>query len=152
MITVRRSIVPDVSVIARDMRPEDRDEVWAAAGVTPHRALMLGYLQSTECFTIYEGETGRQVAMFGHCVMEKGVSSTIWLLASTHLVPHKWTFLRESRKWLDHIHAQSPLLYNVVDQRNVMHLRWIEWLGFRFIRVIPEYGFQKLPFVEFAKV
>lgn len=152
MITVRRSIIPDIPVIAKDMRPEDRAEVWAAAGIIPHRALMLGYTMSSECFTIYEEETGLQVGMFGHTVVEKGLASSVWLLASTHLVGHKWTFLKESRKWLDHIHSQSPLLYNVVDQRNDLHIRWIEWLGFKFVRVIPEYGFQKLPFVEFAKV
>lgn len=152
MITVRRSIIPDVATLAKTLRPEDEAEVRAAAGIAPFRALMLGYTTSTECFTIYEEETGRPVGMFGHRIVEKNVCASIWLLASTHLVQHKWKFLRESRRWLDHIHSQTPLLFNVVDQRNTLHLRWIEWLGFKFIRVIPDYGTEKRPFVEFAKV
>lgn len=48
--------------------------------------------------------------------------------------------------------AQTPILFNCVDQRNEVHINWLRWLGFKFVRIIPEYGIQKLPFIEFVRI
>lgn len=152
MITARRSVIPDIPPIAVDMRPADRDEVMAAVGMNPHQALLQGYLSSTECFTIYEIDGGLPVGMFGYTEVEPKLSACVWMLGSNRLLKNRWTFLKRSREWVDYIHARYPMMYNVIDRRNTLHIRWIEWLGFKFVRIIPNYGTQKLEFVEFVKV
>lgn len=150
MIDYRSSIITDIPHLATNIRPEDRDEIWAALGETPRQALMRGYLHSTECFTVHD--EGKPVCMFGYKVFEKGLYGSVWMLASTDLSSHKWRFLRRSEECLSRMHGACPLLFNVVDQRNDLHIKWLRWLGFRFIRIIQNHGKQGLPFVEFARL
>lgn len=152
MITVRRSIVPDVFPIAKDMRDADRDEVAAAVGMPPDQALLQGYVSSTECYTIYEINGGTPVGMFGFTEIDPKLSACVWMLGSNRLLNNQWTLLRRSKEWVNRIQSRYPLLFNVIDRRNSLHIRWVEWLGFKFIRVIPQYGKQKLEFVEFVRV
>lgn len=152
MIEARRTIIPDIPPIAASMRPEDKAEVLAASGETPYNALFHGYVGCDECFTVVHCNTREPLAMFGYKVMEKDVCAVVWLLASTRLVDYKWSFLRQSHMWMNYMQGKAPLLYNAVDQRNIVHIRWLEWLGFRFIRVLPSFGKQQLPFVEFARL
>lgn len=133
------------------MREADRQEAWANAHLTPLDALKHGYVYSAEAFTIYRIEDKLPVAMFGYTKPD-ALYGGIWLLGSKELENHSVRFLKESRYWLNHIQDRVPLLFNVVDQRNTTHIRWIEWLDFKFIRVIPEYGAEKLPFIEFARI
>lgn len=133
------------------MREADRQEVWAGACTTPLKALKHGYVYSAECFTIYRVADGLPVAMFGYTRYD-ALCGGIWLLGSKELENHAIRFLKESDYWLNHIHSKVPLLFNVVDKRNKEHIRWIEWLGFKFIREIPEHGHEQRPFIEFAKL
>jgi hypothetical protein len=149
LITVRKSIVPDIHEVAQTMRPEDVAEVYAGSGDSPHKALVKGYLHSTECFTLVKGG---KLGMFGYVKAKDEPCAAVWMLASTNLLKHKWAFLRQSREWVDYMQAQSPVLFNCVDQRNEVHISWLDWLGFRFVRTIPQYGHQKLPFIEFVRI
>jgi len=152
MIEYRHSIIPDIPIVAADMRPEDRDEVWAALGETPRKTLFGAYVSSTECFTIYHVASGKPLAMFGYRITEPKICASIWMLAGTGLTEHRWTFLKRSKALINYIQSRAPLLYNTVDRRNDLHLRWLEWLDFKFIRTIPDFGNLKLPFVEFARL
>ncbi len=148
-LLVRRTIVPDIAHVAAHMRQEDIEEIKAGAGEEPMRALMHGYLASDECYTI---DTGTQpLGIFGYKVLEKGVYASIWMLATDGLVDHKWAFLRQTRGWIEYLQEQAPLLYNIVDQRNDVHIAWLKWMGFKFVRVIPDHGPEKRPFIEFVR-
>lgn len=133
------------------MRIEDAQEVWASSHDTPLKALLHGYIYSEECYTIYRIKDGLPVAMFGYTRVDP-LHGGIWLLGSKELENHPVRFLKESKYWLNHIQESVPLLFNVVDCRNTTHIRWIEWLGFSFIRTIQEYGPDRLPFIEFARM
>jgi hypothetical protein len=45
-----------------------------------------------------------------------------------------------------------PLLHNFTDARNVVHHRWLRWLGFNFIARHERYGAAGLPFLEFVRI
>lgn len=152
MIEYRHSIIPDIPIVAADMRPEDRDEVFAALGETPKSTLLKAYVSSTECFTVYHVNSGKPLAMFGYRITEPKVCASVWMLAGTALMEHRWTFLRRSKPLINYIQSRAPLLYNMVDCRNAVHIRWLEWLDFRFIRIVPNFGHLKYPFVEFARL
>ena len=149
-VDVRYSRYYDVSLIAQDMRQADIDEVFACSGRSPKRALEYAMEHSTECFTVVAKQTDLPLAMFGY--RTEGLCSIVWMLGSNELYKYRMDFLRKSRKWCDYLQEQSPILYNLIDQRNTVHIRWLEWLGFKFVRVVPEYGVLSLPFIEFVRV
>ena len=84
--------------------------------------------------------------MFG--VSKEGA---IWLLASDEIYRIRFSFLRESRKVIDFLNQKYPTLWNYVDCRNELHIRWLKWCGFKFLRKI-NYGVLQLPFYEFIKI
>lgn len=152
MIEYRHSVLPDIYKLAKDLRQADIDEVLATTGESPQKALFRGFISSTECFTLYHEQTGEPVAMFGYRVIEPKVLASIWMLGSERLFEGRWRFLRKSAVWIDYLNTKADLLYNTVDQRNTLHIRWLNWLGFKFVRVIPDFGPSKMPFVEFARL
>ncbi len=152
MIEYRLSLFEDIRIVADNMRSEDIREVASASGSSPYDALLAGYVKSTECFTIYQIDTGRPVAMFGYSVEPDGVGSLIWMLGTDDLTKHSRVFLKRSRAIVDHIQTKATILYNAVDSRNQVHIRWLSWLGFKFVSVIEEFGKDKLPFIEFVRI
>ena len=59
------------------------------------------------------------------------------------------TFAREAKRYVDS--RQEELLWNIVDERNTVHLKLLKFLGFKFLRKIS-YGPNQLSFIEFARV
>ncbi len=150
MIDARRTVLPDLPHVAKAMRPEDRAEIVAASGESPRQALFRGYIASDECYTVYRVSDGLPLAVFGNKVIDPKLSAIVWLLASTDLLQHKWEFLRKSREWVERFQDKVPLLYNAVDQRNALHIRWLSWVGFSFIGTVR--GRNNEPFIEFARL
>jgi hypothetical protein len=149
LVDVRYTRPTDPAIVAFDMRQADRDEVAACSGLGPQEAVEVGYRLSTECFTVEAQSNGLPLAMFGYLL--DPIGARVWMLGSDHLFDYKWDFLKKSRKWVDYLQQQSPLLYNLIDQRNTVHIRWLQWLDFKFVRTVPHYGVQGLPFIEFVR-
>lgn len=150
MVTVRAATMLDLQRVASRMRPEDAAEVWAAAGQTPYQALREGYLQSRETL-LAETEDGLPLAVFGVApVPEVPEMGAVWLLGTTSLPRAKLTALRDTPKYLERWHRWFPLLGNLVDARNALHIRWLQAVGFHFLRVVWGVGDELRPFLEFA--
>jgi hypothetical protein len=141
----RKSIYSDVENLSINLRHADKREILASTGTTPLNALLGGYVQSEVCFTILDKENV-PVGMFG--VSKDG---GIWLLATDDIFKIRFSFLRESRKVVNFLNTKYPLLWNYVDCRNELHIRWLKWCGFKFIRKL-NYGVLNLPFYEFVKL
>lgn len=142
----------DLLILARNMREADRLELMAGSGVEPLAALEEGYVHSTKCLTIFTDQD-EVVGVFG--VVPNTLDPLVghpWMLATDHLDSIRMTFLRQSRKYLDDLAEGFPLLMNCCDKRNTVHIKWLRWLGFSFIREIPEYGVGRVPFLEFVKI
>ena len=78
-----------------------------------------------------------------------------WMLGRDEMltdVHDKWEFLRQSRIHLANLHAMYPVLFNFVDARNTVHLRWLRWMGFTFISRNDNYGPEKRTFYEFVRI
>lgn len=149
MITIRQSVREDAFVLGPDLRPEDASEVMAAGGKFPTEALLTGLEVSDECYTMTAG--GKVLCMFG-IVQEKNPSiGRIWMLGSSHIHSHKFEFLRISKEWVASFQESYPILYNFIDARNTVHIRWLNWLGFTFISEHPDYGFERRLFYQFIR-
>lgn len=146
---VRIAELDDCKVIADNIRDADRDEIQAASGQTPLVGILAGYEHSDVPFTILAD--GVPAAMFGAGPAAPGVGM-IWLLGTDLLLGNTTRFLRESRFWLEQCARPYDLLFNYVDARNTVHIRWIEWLGFTFINQHDDFGVERRPFLEFVRI
>jgi hypothetical protein len=99
------------------------------------------------------GNNGFVAGMFGVVPQADG-SGVVWLLGSDELVapPLSRQFLRECKQHLAVMERAYTQLWNHIDERNTVHRRWLEWLGFEFYKRIPEYGHERRPFLEFKKL
>jgi hypothetical protein len=74
------------------------------------------------------------------------------MVATDELLEYQMKFLRRSRIYIELIQQEYPLLHNVVDARNELHIKWLKWMGFKFIQLHEEYGVEKRPFYEFIRI
>lgn len=148
MIEYRDAKLEDVKELSKIMRQGDVDEVAASNGLTPYEALLLGYKLSAAISVL---EDGQIVAMYGCAHQGNGVGSP-WMLGSDR-VPHlKKELLTRPVEWLKEVNKEIPLLVNYVDARNKAAIRWLKFLGFTFVRCIPDYGVAGIPFYEFVRI
>jgi hypothetical protein len=131
--------------------PADLREI-RAFGADPYIALEQSRLHSDPCFAAIDSE-GRVMALFGASphprLPEVG---TVWLLGSITLMQNRFGFLRAAPFWLNRLHSRYRVLGNLTDARNVLHLRWLKWLGFEFGERIEKFGFEQRPFIPFRRV
>ena len=113
--------------VASNLRPEDRSECVEGWGINPLLEIPLasqrGFCVS---FMVPNGETAGVAG-----ILEDG---QIWMLCTPAIHKYPITFAREAKRFIDS--RQEKLLYNVVDKRNVVHLKLLKFLGFKFIREI----------------
>jgi hypothetical protein len=147
--SVRPSVLNDCYVIAENIREDDRRELLAMSGEEPLEAMVSGFIHSDKPRTVLVGDT--PVAMFGSGEFEPGVG-TVWLLGTKGIEDISMYFLRESKYWLEHLHENYDLLFNYVDERNTVHIKWLKWLGFTFISRHEKFGVENRPFFEFVRI
>jgi len=128
--------------VASNLRPEDRRELEEGWGVEPIRHL-LSAAQMTPC-VYFTSPSGKAAGMAG--VGRKG---DIWMLCTPVIHEKPKLFLREAKRYVDS--RQEPLLWNIVDKRNTVHMKLLKFLGFKFIREVL-HGPNYLPFIEFCRV
>ena len=149
---VRPSLPGDSDKVAPILRQADKDEIDATVGLDHAVALAYAKQSCLLPLTIVDAQ-GNPFAMFGVAV-NPGVGryGHIWLLSSDYLFEVKIPFLRQSKLWQKAIEQPYDIVGNVVDERNTKHIRWLKWLGFKFVCRHPEFGFQKRPFLEFVRI
>lgn len=132
MVEIR--IIPATKDHAHDLAPRmrkaDRDEVMAGSGQLPLQALLFSMEQSDEAWTAFID--GRVEVMFGVGTINMlyGIGAP-WLLGSDAIKTHYRAFLRQSLLWKSHLNSQYSELHNMVDDRNKVSKRWLQWLGFK---------------------
>ncbi|ARO29951.1 hypothetical protein NXC14_CH02002 [Rhizobium sp. NXC14] len=151
MLETRRSLPEDVTYLAPRLREADLRELQAAGSAGAEQSLQDGLRLSKDCITIIN-EDDKPVAMFGVCPSSEIDVGYVWLLGSDEIKQNKTRFLRHSKRWLETLHQDFPVLTNFVDQRNTVHLLWLRWLGFKFLRTVNAMGPGNLPFYEFVRI
>ena len=142
----------DALEVAKNIRDEDRAEVMASCGWSPEYALKHAYLSSLRPLSIVLGD--EVIAVCG-CVPYdlEGVSyGQIWLLGTPRVVTIKTAFLRYSRVAIDVMSEPFEIIGNCVDARNTVHIKWLKWLDFTFIREHNNFGYEQRKFYEFVRL
>ncbi len=136
-----------VASVYNNLRQADRDEI-EALGKDPFTSLKQGFKESAPCYTwMYEDEPS---ALFG-CVPHGESAAAIWMLGTDNIANHKYAFMKTCVPFHKELVRPYHLTGNIIDERNKVHMRFIEHLGYKFInrRAV---GPQNLPFLEFARI
>ena len=143
---VRQAIPEDAHKLAPKMRKADREEIKASHNSTPLNALLFPFTQlKHKTFTIIGTEKEDVIGMFGVVPCETKNYGIAWLLSSEELLNHTRQFLRECPKWVNEMSKDYKYLYNYVDERNIVAIKWLQFLGFKDIETLP-YGYEKKNF------
>jgi len=128
--------------VATNLRSDDRREVVEGHGLNPMILLPLAAEQgSAVYFTVPDGKTAGLAGV--------GDGGAIWMLCTPEIERYPITFAREAKRFVDS--REEPLLWNIVDCRNTVHLKLLKFLGFKFLRKVT-HGPNNLPFIEFCRV
>ena len=146
---MRISTLDDVEYLAPRLRFEDKQEILAASGLTPYDALKKSFENSQICLTIVNPKD-EPVGIFG-VVDLGGVIGGIWMLGTNNLAGIQIAFLKECKKVIQLLNKKYKILWNYVDCRNQLHIKWLKWCGFKFINK-QNYGVLNKPFYEFIRI
>ena len=128
--------------VASNLLPDDYREVTEGHGHDPLNALIVGF---HNCDSVYfEVPNGELAGMAG--VHEGG---QIWMLCTPAIYDYPHTFAREAKRYVER--QPHKLLWNIVEKRNIVHLKLLKFLGFKFLREL-KYGPNNLSFIEFCRV
>ena len=127
--------------VASNLRPDDYREVYEGHGHFPLLHLPLAVCnENSVYFTVPNGKTA------GMAGVEP--NGSIWMLCTPAIHEYPLTFAREAKRFVDS--RKEKLLWNIVDKRNTVHLKLLQFLGFKFLREL-KYGPNQLTFIEFCK-
>ena len=128
--------------VASNLLPEDRREVEEGHGLDPMEELTYA-AQEGSCvyFTMPNGKTT------GMAGVDYG--GLIWMLCTPVIYEYPTAFARGAKRFVQS--RDEPLLWNIVDKRNTVHIRLLRFLGFKFLREIF-HGPNQLSFIEFCRV
>jgi len=101
-------------------------------------------------YVIYNSE-GTNVALAGTGRIDER-TGMIWMVATPDLERHSMEFLRYSRRFIEEVGGEYDLLFNWVDARNEVHLKWLKWCGFVPIHRHDQFGAEGLPFYTFIRI
>ncbi len=133
--------------LARTMREADKQEVWATRHYTPLEALEKSVAHTPDPRTVLAN--GKIVCMFGvGRVTLLSTTGIPWMLGSDLVESHSIPFLRRSLDYRDAMLDIYTVLKNYVDERNVLAIRWLRWLGFTIEPAEP-FGVEQRPFHAF---
>jgi hypothetical protein len=143
--------VEDVDFIAPKLRQADYEECKAATGNEPlgvlHNGLDIGDITLT-----LRSPNGERVGLCGVVKSDLENAGVVWMCATDDIYQYQMTFLRNSKEALAYLGQDYSLLYNCVDARNTVHMKWLDWMGFTFINKHENYGAESRPFYEFVRI
>lgn len=144
----RLATMEDVLDVASRLRQKDIEEGEAMLGCDP-RLFLTGF-DPDNTYVLFNA-AGDNVALAGVCPM-KDNTAMIWMVATDLLEEHPIEFLKYSKAFIKEVSAPFSLLFNWVDARNEVHLKWLRWCGFTFIQRHEKFGAQGIPFYTFVMV
>ncbi|MGD9727134.1 MAG: phage protein Gp13 family protein [Candidatus Melainabacteria bacterium] len=149
---LKPATLAEAIALAQDLRPEDEAEIRAMSGHEPVTSLSHG-IQFSDLPTTVMDEDGSILGMFGAVPTGRNPRvGVVWMLCSPKILKHRRQFAKESRQWIEAMHRRYDLLWNVVDERNTVHIRWLQWCGFTIIKRHEVLGIENRPFLEFVRI
>jgi hypothetical protein len=152
MAYVRAAIELDAASLAPRLRRADREELKAASGKDPEVVLLASTVLG-HAWTICD-EADVPIGIFGVVGASNPTVGVVWMVATDdiELPQNALPFLRQCRQWVEVMNAMYPILWNCIDDRNVLHKKWLRWCGFDLRHRHERYGREGIPFIEFTRI
>jgi hypothetical protein len=152
MLNIRQALLDDAVHLAPKLRIADKQEIQAATGEEPFVALKRSIYSSHPCYAVVD-EFDCVIALFGVIPdINNADVGSIWLLGSCALTAYPLYFLKHCKHWVDKLQEDYSILWNYIDARNEVHIRWLKWCGFTILNLVEDYGVEKRPFYEFERL
>tara|TARA_Y100000361_G_C11121272_1_gene323351 strand:- start:458 stop:946 length:489 start_codon:yes stop_codon:yes gene_type:complete len=150
---VRPAILKDALELAPNMRKDDRAEIMASDNMSPLQALVVPFtIKGARIYSIIGTKEEGVIGMFGSTPSTEPDFGIAWLLSSDKLAKnHARQFLKECPYWVAQMGEGYKHLYNFVDKRNWVALKWLQLLGFTAREEFPTYGHKQIPFLLMMK-
>lgn len=148
MLTVRRATPEDAVDLAQRLRKADLKEIRAVGSSSPEEALLAGVHSPDPCYVAVDEEDIPHI-IFGTHPSHEHFLGYIWMMASDGIRRDWVQVLRETKPWIDRIRGHYRVMANAVHADNKVHIKWLRWAGFTFLREFELNGHR---FYEFAKL
>ncbi len=126
--------------VASNLRFEDKREIEEGWGYNPTSYLpeIINYGDNI-CFTVPNGKTAGLAGIYN--------KEIIWMVTTPEIYNYPLSFARGAKNFINQ--RTEPLLWNIADKRNTVHLKLLKFLGFKFLREVI-HGPRNLTFIEFS--
>lgn len=148
---VRAATVGDALRIAPLLRKKDRREVQAASGKSPGAVLPLAFAAPSADILFAETREGAPIMIAGVHQTAPNVAA-IWLLGTKLLDDYAFPLTRVALKHIEEWHKTYPLLWNAAWEDNDLHVKWLTFMGFSFLRRFDRRGYTFIEFVRHRNV
>ena len=137
-------------MLAPYLREADKKEIQASLGWEPEKALTHSIAVSEPGDAVVTPD-GDPMAVFGAAPYQDKFG-LIWFMSSDQIFKlNRRDFIKNSKFWVEKFFENYDILFNVIDARNDLHIRWLKWIGFEFIADIENFGVEKRTFRQFVR-
>ena len=137
----------DINTLIENIREEDRREIISKTGKESIKeTLVEGWLLADYCNSFFKGDS--LIGIYGVVASDARDIGSPFMLLTNEIKSTPIGFLRHCKEKVSDMEKNYKVLFNYIDSRNELHLRWLKWLGFE---IINEKIFNKVPFYGFFK-
>lgn len=139
--------------ISDNLRQSDVEEVRASSALPPREALASSVALSSHAYVVLSTHPERRgpIAAFGAAPHPLPGVGVVWMLGTGGIRRVGYSVAKQTRPYLDQLNAVYPILWNFIDARNAVSLRWLRWGGFKLLAPHPNHGPEGRLFYTFVR-
>lgn len=138
----------DVRYVMNHLRKEDFQEGFAMKGFDFRPWMVENFSRGTTYVMLTRDNKPGGLCGVDPLQNDEGL---IWMVGTDRLVEHKTEFLKHSKTWIAEATRPFKVVGNLVHAKNEVHLKWLKWCGFTFLRKVQAGPFNE-DFYEFIMV
>ena len=140
----------DVIDVSQRLSTKDQEEALATYG-TPAEDYLPAHCDLRNTWVIFD-DAGNNYGLCG--VMPSGVPrlGQCWMVSTPDLYKNMRTFLKQSKHCFQDVTVGYDIVFNLVSVQNHEDLRWMKWMGFKFLRVCNQWGYDGRDYYEFVAI
>lgn len=142
---------PWLEHIEKNLRADDIAELEAASHQPIEGVLTRSVGVSSHGWVVTSDETGEPIVVMGAAPLALPRMGAAWMLATDGIKDEAFSVARHTRRYVDEMQEAYDLLWNYIDARNEISMRWLQWAGFRLVSAHPFHGPQRRAFYSFAR-
>jgi hypothetical protein len=152
MIQTRRlDIVADIrAIVNMPLREADKREIVSVLGEGDPNALLLQSLTNSQGEKWIASQDGEDFAIFGVEPTNEPMLGLVAAVGTDKISEGGVAMAAWGIKAVDMCHEYYPILHNVVDERNDVHIKWLKAMKFQFSGIA--YKINDVNFLHFGRV